>query len=69
MNGYQVAERLRRVSGLRGMLLVAMTGYEQYGDRRLARDAGFDDHLVKPVESATLRQLLARGCRAGEVST
>ncbi len=60
MNGYQVAERLRRDARLEGTLLVAMTGFAQEWDRPLAAEAGFDYRLVKPVEVATLRELLGR---------
>jgi CheY-like chemotaxis protein len=40
-------------------MLVAMTGYGQDEDRRRSREAGFDHHLVKPVDPQTLRDLLA----------
>lgn len=59
MNGYQVAENMRRDPNVGKPLLVAMTGYDQYGDRRLAREAGFDHHLFKPVEIGPLREILA----------
>jgi signal transduction histidine kinase len=60
MSGYEVAARLR--AGLAGrrerMRLVAMTGYGQPADRQRAADAGFDAHLLKPVDADTLDQLL-----------
>jgi two-component system, sensor histidine kinase len=59
IDGYEVARRLR-ADGLGGKLLVAMTGYGRDEDRRLAREAGFDEHLVKPVDPNVLRELLAR---------
>ena len=60
MNGYDVARRLRRRPGLENLLLVAMTGWGQEEDRRRSQEAGFDHHLVKPVEPGALHQLLAR---------
>ncbi|HZF11583.1 MAG TPA: response regulator [Thermoanaerobaculia bacterium] len=58
IDGYEVARRLRRRSELDGLLVVAVTGYGQEGDRQRAREAGFDHHLVKPVDLETLRRLL-----------
>jgi PAS domain S-box-containing protein len=59
MNGYEVARRVRAMPGGAGIRLIALTGYGQAEDRRRALDAGFDDHLVKPVEPERLQQLLA----------
>lgn len=42
------------------MALVALTGWGQDEDRQKSRDAGFNDHIVKPVEQATLIRLLAK---------
>jgi two-component system CheB/CheR fusion protein len=61
MDGYEVAQRLRELPGLKGVLLVALTGYGQEADRRRCEQAGFDGHLVKPVEPDALKQLLAHG--------
>jgi len=58
IDGYEVARRLRRRSELDGLLVVAVTGYGQESDRQRAREAGFDHHLVKPVDLETLRRLL-----------
>jgi signal transduction histidine kinase/CheY-like chemotaxis protein len=58
MDGYEVARRLRAQNGSHGMRLVAVTGYGQPADRRRARAAGFDEHMVKPVEPATLQAFL-----------
>ncbi|GEJ59101.1 ATP-binding protein [Anaeromyxobacter diazotrophicus] len=55
MDGYELARRLREVLGS-GVKLVALTGYGQDRDRALSRAAGFDEHLVKPVE---LDQIMA----------
>ena len=60
MDGFEVARRLRAEHGHDGMTLVAMTGYGQERDRERTRQAGFDAHLVKPVDLAALGQLLAR---------
>jgi CheY-like chemotaxis protein len=59
MDGYQVARRLRRLPGFHDVLLVALTGWGQEEDQRRSREAGFDLHLVKPVEPDALKQLLA----------
>jgi CheY-like chemotaxis protein len=60
MNGYDVARRLRQGPGLQNLVLVAMTGWGQEEDRRRSQEAGFDYHLIKPVEPDALGQLLAR---------
>jgi PAS domain S-box-containing protein len=57
VDGYEVARRLRARLGARSRLL-ALTGYGQPEDRALAQDAGFDAHLVKPVEPARLAEAL-----------
>jgi PAS domain S-box-containing protein len=59
MDGYEVARRLRQLPGLGGVLLVALTGWAQEEDRRRSTEAGFDHHLVKPVEPDALQTLLA----------
>lgn len=58
LDGYEVARRLRQEPGGDGMILLAMTGYGQEEDRRRSREAGFDHHLVKPVDLDKLRGLL-----------
>ncbi len=58
MNGYEVARRLRALPGANGLLLVALTGYGQQEDQRLALEAGFDHHLVKPADLGVLAALL-----------
>jgi CheY-like chemotaxis protein len=60
MDGYQLARRLRAAAGQEDMRLVAVTGFGQEADRERARQAGFDEHLVKPVEIDALRLLLER---------
>jgi signal transduction histidine kinase/CheY-like chemotaxis protein len=59
MNGYEVAALLRSEASLQDVVLVALTGYGQEQDRRLAEEAGFDHYLVKPVPPKTLRELLS----------
>jgi signal transduction histidine kinase len=58
MNGYEVARTLRSKREFDDVLLVALTGYGQEEDRQRARQAGFDRHLVKPVETSKLKELL-----------
>jgi PAS domain S-box-containing protein len=59
MNGYEVARRLRALSGFGEVRLIALTGYGQAGDQARARAAGFNDHLMKPVEWLELKRALA----------
>jgi CheY-like chemotaxis protein len=61
MDGYEVARRLRGVPETREALLVAVTGYGQESDRARSREAGFDHHLVKPVDLDGLRRLIGSG--------
>jgi len=58
MDGYEVARRIRLQPGPDPVVLVAMTGYGQERDRQLARDAGFDHHLVKPADFDELLRIL-----------
>lgn len=58
MDGYEVAQRMRPDAGPAGVVLVALTGYGQDEDRRRAAQAGFDHHLVKPVDVGHLTRLL-----------
>lgn len=59
MDGYEVARRLRNLPGLQIALLVALTGWGQDEDRQRSREAGFDQHLVKPVQLEALTAVLA----------
>jgi PAS domain S-box-containing protein len=63
MDGYAVAARLRE-AGLRPTALVALTGYGQAEHQRRSTDAGFDHHLVKPVDFAVLSRITADVRRA-----
>ncbi len=58
LDGYGAARELRRRDWARESLLVALTGWGQQEDKRLAREAGFDHHMVKPVDPDALRRLL-----------
>jgi CheY-like chemotaxis protein len=60
MDGHEVARRLVQQVGAQRPLLVALTGWGQQQDREQTRRAGFDEHVVKPVDLAGLQRLLAR---------
>jgi signal transduction histidine kinase len=57
-DGFEVARRLRAEPGLRGLLLVALSGWVQPDDRARSREAGFDHHLAKPVQLKSLELVL-----------
>ncbi len=59
ISGYEVARQIRADPQLRPVLLVAQTGWGQPDDRRRSADAGFDHHLIKPVEPDQLEKILA----------
>lgn len=59
MDGYEVARRIRGEPLTRDARLVALTGWGQHEDRELSRQAGFDEHLVKPADPAALERALA----------
>ena len=59
LNGYEVARRIREQQRHNAPTLVALTGWGQEEDRRRAKEAGFDAHLVKPVDFGALTKLLA----------
>jgi PAS domain S-box-containing protein len=58
MGGYEVARRVRELPGMGNVLLIAQTGWGSDVDRQRSTDAGFDDHLVKPVTPATLEEVM-----------
>ncbi len=58
IDGYEVARRIRADRSVPQPLLVALTGWGAEEDRRKGRDAGFDEHLVKPVDHTRLSTLL-----------
>jgi two-component system CheB/CheR fusion protein len=58
LDGFVVAERLRQEPGLSRMIVIAVTGYGTEEDRRKSMEAGFDSHLLKPVDPNFLERLL-----------
>jgi signal transduction histidine kinase len=60
LDGYEVARRIRAQAWGKRITLVALTGWGQDSDRRRSQEAGFDSHLVKPLDLAKLTQLLSR---------
>lgn len=60
MDGYTVCEQIRRQPWGQSMVLIAMTGYGQEADKQRSRAAGFDDHLLKPIDYYLLIETLAR---------
>jgi two-component system CheB/CheR fusion protein len=58
MDGYQVARRLRQDPRFKDTLIIAISGYGSESDRRHSQEAGFNDHLVKPVDLQKLNELL-----------
>jgi signal transduction histidine kinase len=59
LNGYEAARRIREQQRHKAIKLVALTGWGQEEDRRRSEEAGFDAHMVKPVDLAVLTKLLA----------
>ena len=59
MDGYEVAEQIRQHPISSKVRLIALTGWDQEADRRRTQEAGFDHHLVKPVDPEALEALLA----------
>ena len=58
LDGYEVAKRIRLEPWGNSAILIAITGWGQAEDKALSREAGFDHHLVKPVESSVWPFLL-----------
>ncbi len=63
LNGYDTARRIREQPWGKYTMLVALTGWGLEEDRQKTHDAGFDCHMVKPVDPVALKKLLAT-CRA-----
>jgi CheY-like chemotaxis protein len=59
LNGYDVARRIRGQRWGEGMVLIAQTGWGQEEDKRRSKEAGFNFHMVKPLDPAALEKLLA----------
>jgi PAS domain S-box-containing protein len=68
LNGYEVARRVRARPWGSNVALIALTGWGQEDDRRKSAEAGFDAHLVKPVNHGQLMEMLARLRCAGAAS-
>ena len=58
MDGYEVAQVLRSLDGCKNAVLIAISGYGQDDDRRRSKEAGFDHHLVKPIDPDSLLSLI-----------
>lgn len=59
LNGYEACHRIREQAWGKGVVLIAVTGWGQDDDRRRSHEAGFDHHIVKPVDLQTLMKMLA----------
>lgn len=59
LNGYELAKKIRSTDSVNHMLLVALTGFGQASDRQQALDAGFNAHLVKPLDTEKLDQIIS----------
>jgi CheY-like chemotaxis protein len=64
LNGYEAARRIREEPWGKHAVLIAVTGWGQEDDKRRAKEAGFDRHMVKPVDPAALMETLAELQRA-----
>jgi CheY-like chemotaxis protein len=58
LDGYEACRRIRKLPSGSEVILVAMTGWGQAEDRRKAKNAGFDYHMMKPVEPAAIEKLV-----------
>mgnify|MGYP003575763878 CR=1 FL=1 len=58
LDGYEAARRIRKQRRDNELLLIALTGWDQEEDKRRSEKAGFDFHLVKPVDVSALQELL-----------
>ena len=67
MDGFEVARRIRQIDPNRQIMLVAVTGYGQEEDRRKSLEAGFNHHLVKPLDLDQLESILAPTTRPAPV--
>ncbi len=65
IDGYEVARTIRRDPQHMGIRLVALTGYGAAADRAAVKEAGFDDHLVKPLQREDLDKVLPRQSQRG----
>jgi CheY-like chemotaxis protein len=68
LNGYEACRRIRQLAPGGNVIVIALTGWGQDEDRQKSSDAGFDGHLVKPVEFGALVKLIASHPSAGNQS-
>jgi PAS domain S-box-containing protein len=68
LNGYEIARRFRQEPGANGVMLVALTGYGTPEAREQSRQAGFDHHLIKPVNAEALQEIMRADGFAGQHS-
>jgi CheY-like chemotaxis protein len=66
MDGLEVARRMRGDAHMKHAVLVALTGHGESEDRRRTGEAGFDYHLVKPVDASMLQALLTACAPEGD---
>ena len=59
IDGYELAQKLRKTDQTRGSLIIALTGYGQHSDRERAMQAGFDRYLIKPADPEELTRMIA----------
>ena len=67
ISGHEAARRIRQLPAGRAMLLVALSGWGQDADRQRSVEAGFDHHLVKPVDIEALQGMLPRRAASNNV--
>lgn len=60
MNGYELAVALRKLPAYKSVVMIAITGFSFYDDRRRALEAGFNFHMVKPIDPPTLAATIKR---------
>jgi len=68
MDGYELARRLRANANTADAVFVALSGYGQTQDREKSKAAGFNHHLVKPVDIDRLSEVLAKASSANKVN-
>jgi CheY-like chemotaxis protein len=68
LNGYEVCCQIRSREWGKSIAVFALTGWGQEEDRRRSKDAGFDGHLIKPVDAETLRNVLTSAKAPGDLS-
>ncbi len=59
IDGYEVARRLRQDPRFKNTLMIAVSGYGSNADQQMSREAGFDEHLIKPVDLESLNRDLS----------